>query len=365
MSAEPPATLPRRQPRAAEAAEWLRAQLQQGAWSGELPGELELARELQVGRNTLRAALKTLEHEGLLRATAGKRRAIIPPGDEVRSPGTPAARALLLLSHSQSQMPLPWAESLRLQLQTAGRGLAACVEPAAFRRSPAAALERLHARHPGVVWILHRSTAAMQRWFQQQGLPAVIAGTQHPEITLPQVDTDYRAASRHAAGRLLALGHRRLAILLPRALLAGDAESVAGFMEAAGEAGVEKAAHDETSPGVVHALRHLLASPTPPTGIFVLRAEPCATALSWLLAQGVAVPGMLSLLCRDDHPFLAHLHPEPSRYRSGTELFARKLARLVLAQGDHLPLTRPRHLIMPAFVKGSTLGPAPVPKKNK
>lgn len=365
MSVETPSTLPRRQPRAAEAAEWLRAQLHQGAWNGELPGELELARELQVGRNTLRAALKTLEHEGLLRTAAGKRRLIVRAGGEIHPAHAPAPKALLLLSHPQSQMPLPWAESLRLQLHTAGRGLAACVEPAAFRRSPGAALERLHARNPRVVWILHRSTAAMQRWFQQQGLPAVIAGTQHPEITLPQVDTDYRAASRHAAGRFLALGHRRLAILLPRELLAGDAESVAGFMEAAGEACVERATHDETAPGVVHALRQALAGPAPPSGIFVLRAEPCATALSWLLAQGIAVPGRLSLLCRDDHPFLGHLHPEPSRYRSGAEMFARKLARLVLAQGDHLPLTRPRHLIMPAFVKGSTLGPAPVPKKNK
>ncbi len=63
MSPDPAPPLPRRLSLAAETAACLRARIQQGTWHQHLPGELELARELQVGRNTLRAALKALEQE--------------------------------------------------------------------------------------------------------------------------------------------------------------------------------------------------------------------------------------------------------------------------------------------------------------
>ncbi|MGO2632127.1 MAG: FadR/GntR family transcriptional regulator [Galactobacter sp.] len=51
----------------------LRARLSDGTWpiGTRLPGEHDLATELGVGRNTLREALRTLTHQGLLTARAG------------------------------------------------------------------------------------------------------------------------------------------------------------------------------------------------------------------------------------------------------------------------------------------------------
>ena len=69
-SAAPPALVPIRPPRTlvAEVTANLRRAIQTGALSleTELPAEPELARQLGVSRGTLRAAIATLEHEGLL-----------------------------------------------------------------------------------------------------------------------------------------------------------------------------------------------------------------------------------------------------------------------------------------------------------
>lgn len=69
-AADPPVLVPIRAPRTlvAEVTANLRRAIQTGALSleRELPAEPELARQLGVSRGTLRAAIATLEHEGLL-----------------------------------------------------------------------------------------------------------------------------------------------------------------------------------------------------------------------------------------------------------------------------------------------------------
>src|SRR5258705_11646326 len=49
----------------------LRGELQSGAWSARLPGEHTLCATFNVSRVTVRAALKKLEAEGLLKCRRG------------------------------------------------------------------------------------------------------------------------------------------------------------------------------------------------------------------------------------------------------------------------------------------------------
>lgn len=349
-----------------EVATFLRQRLLRGDWPQLLPSEMQLAQELQVGRNTVRAALAVLEDEGLLRSAVGRRREVIAdPKTRQRRPGK--ALVLLLPAPWQSLPPasLLWMDALRTRLQTDGWQVTFAVEPKAFRRTPAAPLEALVARHPSTVWLLYRSTAPMQRWFQKQQLRTVIAGSCHTGVTLPQVDTDYRATSRHAASRLLGLGHLHLAVLTPAAPFAGDDESLRGFREGAAGATVQLITVKDTKASVIHALRNLLAAPHRPTAIYSLEARQTATTLSYLAQQGIAVPSQMALLSRDHDPLLEHLVPEPARYERQPDAFAKKLAHLVTALGAGLPLKPSQHLIMPTFVRGETLGPPPVLKKNR
>jgi len=62
-------------------AEHLRAGLRAGRWSGALPGVLRLAAELDVSHDTVRAALRILEAEGLLGARGpGRSRTVTAHG---------------------------------------------------------------------------------------------------------------------------------------------------------------------------------------------------------------------------------------------------------------------------------------------
>ncbi|SKA89117.1 regulatory protein, gntR family [Prosthecobacter debontii] len=338
---------------------FLREQIQLGTWPQTLPGELELAKQLQVGRNTIRSALALLELEGWLTTRAGKRREVtgkIAPTEAARQ------TAVLLLAvpfHALSSTTLLWMEALRRSLEGIGWQLLTEVESAAYRRSPSTALEALAAKHPGVVWVLHRSTLAMQRWFETRRLPTILAGSRYAGVSLPQVDTDYRAVSRHAASRFVALGHRHLLVVGSRTALAGDEESITGFQEGAGPATVSLAYHNETPDGVVAVLRQSLEARPLPTGWFILRADHFATAQTWLLQHGVRLPAQISLVSRDDEPFLQHLYPEPTRYRRSAEAFARKLHRLIISGGKNGPLTHETPRLMPDFIRGATLGKAP------
>jgi GntR family transcriptional regulator len=80
--ADPPVLVPIRAPRTlvAEVTANLRRAIQTGVLSleRELPAEPELARQLGVSRGTLRAAIATLEHEGLLARHQGVGTFIVP-----------------------------------------------------------------------------------------------------------------------------------------------------------------------------------------------------------------------------------------------------------------------------------------------
>ena len=361
-----PTHLPRRTSLPLEVAAFLRVRLLRGDWVRYLPGELELARQLQVGRNTIRAALTVLEKEGLLRTASGRRRELMIQTRQAR-PKVEKIAVMLMPApwHTLAPSTLLWMDALRSRLHGAGWQLQMLVGAAAFRRTPTAALESIVAQHPSALWILYRSTAAMQRWFEKREVCTVVAGSCHAGVNLPQVDTDFRATSRHAASRLLGLGHRHLAVLAPAVSFAGDNESLAGFREGAGDADFKVHLCHDSKISVIKTMRTLLSATQRPTALFVLQAGHAATALTYLSQQGVHVPAQMSLLSRDHEPFLTHLVPEIARYERQPEFFAKKLAHLVTALGDNAPPKKAQQLLMPTFVRGETLGTTPVLKKNR
>lgn len=358
--------LPKRSSLAVDAAICLRERIHRGEWAQHLPGEMSLARELQVGRNTVRAALVILEQAGLIRTVMGRNRELIGPvkmeEDSLKKV------AVILMSapwHTLAPSTVLWMDALRSRLNGAGWQLKMLVDTAAFRRSPTPALESLVTRYPLAVWILFRSTVAMQRWFERRQVKTVVAGSCQAGIKLPQVDTDFRATSRHAAARLVGLGHRQIAVLAPEISFAGDDECLTGFREGAGDAGLRVHRCNETKTSVIKALRGILTDPLCPSALFVFQAGHAATALTYFSQMGVSIPSQISLLSRDHEPFLTHLVPEPARYERKPEAFAKKLAQIVTALGDGLQPKKSPQLLMPTFMRGETLGRAPVPRKNR
>jgi LacI family transcriptional regulator len=111
---------------------------------------------------------------------------------------------------------------------------------------------------------------------------------------------------------------------------AGDVDSELGFLEGAknssrAEVKAEVAYHRDDAVSVGRALNRLLDQPAPPTGIVVCNSYAYLSAISWLAQRGLCVPRDLSLISRDDDPFLNALAPAPARYVAAPRQFATRL----------------------------------------
>ncbi len=333
-------------------------------WTGWLPQERILAMELHVSRSTLRDALAKVRRSGAIESVAKKGHRIIERRD-ARSTGSATARPQvnLLMPEGIEHLPFTaarWIGEFRAQLTEKDWGFRILESRAAYSRRPARALEWLVAHDRASCWVLRLSTREMQQWFRDAGLPCVIAGTCFPGIGLPYVDRDHRAVCRHAVGRIVSVGHRRLALLVPEAQKAGDVESELGFVEGvkiAGSGVEAEVIRLSTDPkGIDATIGRLFTSAQRPSAILVTQPENYLSVFGSLSRRRIVVPNHVSLVgCAHDN-FLEHLYPRPSGYRLNPKRFSDLILRLVIQTNGR---GRPSggHLMIPELVKGGTLAP--------
>ena len=358
--------LPQRHSLVGQTVAFLDAQIAAGQWREWLPPERTLCDTLQVSRSTLRRALEQMRRDGRVRSEhgAGNRilRGTTTRGGRLRSHDV----ALLVPEPLELLRPtqILWIDELRAMLSERGCRLHMLHGRQYFRANPGPALEKLVRQHPHGCWILALASPDAQQWFAKRALPCVIAGSCHAGIDLPFRDLDHRAACRHAAGTLLALGHRRLAFVTQKTRLAGDIESEAGFLEGVrGSRHADATAllchHDATVAGIVQSLRRLGAQKPKPTALLVANAYHCLAVVSGLAAMGVRVPADISVISRDEGSFLTFLLPTLARYVADPRAFARSLQQPVLELLEGGVVTQRALRLMPEFVRGESIGRAP------
>ena len=364
---------PRRELLVDQVAAVLRREIAHRRWPDWLPSERSLIALLNVSRPTLRGALHQL--------VASQELGLYPrQGDKVlgaskrAAPSRAAAPEIGLLCPEQVySMP-----SYVVQLVDRLRSLCAesnlpfeVMEGARFARNdPGRFMPRLVRNHPKACWIPVMADRRMQEWFARSGTPTVIYGNVYPDMRLPAVGIDYHAGLRHAAALLMAKGHRRLALITHDPRRAGEQESVAGFRAAAQQAAevveaVVMARPDDDATALSRQIDRLLQGPRAPTAIIVSRTHHYATVATRVLELGRLVPADVSLLCRGEDPFLHFLSPTPAFYRVNIEALARRLFRAVLrvATGSTPPQEQQR--VLPEFVAGASIGPAPREAKGR
>ncbi|MBL9213884.1 MAG: GntR family transcriptional regulator [Opitutaceae bacterium] len=355
--------LPKRPSLVTETAEVLREGIAAGEWPARLPGERTLCERLQVSRTTLREALQLLERRQLISAGAGRPR-------RVRRRAAPAPHApsreigLLSLLPVAQQTPqtIYHLHELREQLQTAGFRLRIFSDRRLARPHPSKFLQALVEGNRIDAWLLLSMSAAVQQWFAQRRLPTLVVGYAHAGVRLPSFDVDLRAACRHAASQLRAQGHAHLALLRQPQKGAGMTASEDGFLEAARLPGrlpcqAQILGHDGSPAGIRLSLDRALASARPPTGLVVCDASHALCAASHLLARRLAVPGDLSVLCRDHDVALDYFHPAITRYAYRKHLYARRVARLAIQLATHGRVPQRSYRLLPQLVPGQTLAP--------
>lgn len=351
-------SLPPRPSLVRHSTDFVRQCIQRGEWSEQLPSERKLCAQLGISRPTLRLVLNELEREGIVSTVKQRRRHALQKRE--RTTEAEDNKMIVLLTPVATElMPsfvLFWVDALRELLTTSGYRLEIHTESACYQNRPSLTLKKMRQRLSAKVWVLFRSTVAMQQWFAQQRLPVVLAGSCAAGLALPSVDIDYRALCRHAAHLLLQKGHTHLALLLPNGSNGGDAESEIGFLEAlpkSSQTGVYR--HSESPQAVMALIDQLLRQRPMPTAFLVARSTHTLTVVSYLMRQRYQLPRDFAILSRDDDAFLDHLVPQITRYTSHPAKFAKRLCKLALelAHTGHTS-TKPIRL-MPDLLKGETL----------
>jgi DNA-binding LacI/PurR family transcriptional regulator len=369
-------SLPQRQSLVAQTVAFLHAQLDRGEWREWLPSERALCELLQVSRNTLRVALAQLQKEGRIRAAHGAGNQILSGAQPTPVRAASPDVALLTPEPIERLRPMQtlWIDNMRALLSERGARLRVFHGSQFYSANPALALQKLVTRNPHGCWILMLATETLQRWFSKHQIPCVVAGSTYPGLDLPFRDLDHRATCRHAAGVLLALGHRRLVMLMARTRRAGDLESEAGFLEGVrqsrhADADALMIYHDETVAGVAQASRRVLKLSVAPTALMVVHPYHYLALASRLAEGGVRIPRDMSIITRDDDPFLDYVVPEPARYFVNPQLMAKSIVRPILELLEGNPIAQRAAKIMPEFLKGESIapprGPSPdTPLKN-
>jgi len=348
-----------------QVAEHLRLELSKGGWGEWMPSERNLTNSLQVSRKTLRKALGRLQNEGLVETIHGLGTRILVKaknGSVSVSSKKPPVVVLLTPEPLERMRPYTshWVNHLKSMLIEHGARLLPIDGRKYFSRRPGNALARLISQHTANCWVLGHSREDTQRWFAENGLPCVIAGSCHAGVDLPDLDVDHFAICRHAVGRLLAAGHRHVAMLNAKTGRAGDVESEAGFV-----AGMRGAQYGSIVPQVINhehsvdhlckALAHLLDQKHPPTALLVSDPTDYLTVVSVLAQSRLRVPQDISVICRDDDYYLNALVPTPTCYVCTPSSYARHLLKSILHVIEGETVT-PRHVrIFPKYSKGETL----------
>lgn len=342
----------------------LRERLLAGFWKGELPGVLRLAEECDVSKNTVRAAVRQLEQEGLLAPNGHHGRAILPAGKAIR-----AKRRLqvAVLPHIRLADEAAADQNLFLELKHALEGAGnVCV----FTRKSQAELghqvpriARMVRETGADVWVVGNGSEELLQWFAAQPTPAMALGGRCLGVPIASVGLETREPLVEVTRRLIRLGHRRIVFLCPhdwrehtpgRTLQAFTAE-LASHGIVPSEYNVPN--WTETPEGLRTLLTSLF-SLTPPSAIITEHPHWAVGVLAFLAERGLRVPQHVSVLSIGVDPSHAWRYPPLAHFRWRNDLLVRRIVRWVGAvaqgRGDRNFVGFPMELD-----PGGTIGPPP------
>lgn len=191
--------------------------------------------------------------------------------------------------------------------------------------------------------------AAELQGFQAAG--GRVACVSQPRLPFDTVVPQNRAGARELARKLIALGHRKFAVLATARGLLTSQERLAGFRDGLAEAGLELPGHAIaegalTRDGGYAAARVLLARRPDITCIFAVTDLMAVGAMAALRETGIAVPGTVSVAGFDDIGTLRDLTPPLTTVRLPLAEMGVRAAELALG-GD---ASQPRTVRVPGTV---------------
>lgn len=340
----------------------LREGITAGRWSGEMPSEAELCRELQVSRVTVRKAIAQLVRERWLTfGGSGCRHRVRRKATERTLSEGRIVR--VLMPYTMPAMGVTnhvLLENLAEGLGAAGFRLSFEHRPALYHTHSPKDLKRLDSLPDTAAWVLFYGTEPMQRWFGACGRPCLVMGFTYPEVELPSVRYDAPAAARHAVGLFFQRGHRELIYFTCTVTSRSDTLASEAFIEEARRLGARARIfpYGTKIPALRRTIGSALALRPRPTAFFSSSPESCLTILGTLLQAGLRVPEDAALIAGWADYFLECSVPTIACYKADGADMGRRAAKVVLDLLKHGPGKLRRVRILPEFIPGGTLGAA-------
>jgi DNA-binding LacI/PurR family transcriptional regulator len=353
--------IPRRLSLSAQIAAAIGKGIEEGVWEEYLPGERRLCEVFQASRPTVRAALHSLAKDGWFEIRQGRRNRLA--GAAARRERAEPKRGVGIIIHEPFSNLAPTLSQglneMRLQLAEQGLTSEVYVCPPRGAQAQKRGLEAFMRQHRVFGCVLVSASRAVQGWFCDQGIPALVLGSCHPAVKLPSLEVDYRAVCRHAAGIFLGKGHRHLALVIPDFGMPGDLASEQSFREAVDQqrgAGARASIvrHNGTAPSIAAKLDALFDAAHPPTALLVARTQYVFITILYLLNRGLKVPDAVSFIARDADLLFESLDPPLAHYSFQRDAYIRQLCRSMRQLVSERPPPRPV-LITPKFLAGRTV----------
>ncbi len=208
-------------------------------------------------------------------------------------------------------------------------------------------LERLmHGTTDGALLILPSETSAELTALHRQGYPFVVVDPAVPlDEEIPVVAAANWAGGKSATALLIALGHRRIGVIMGRKIEKASSDRLAGYHSALLEAGLPAdpaLAVESDFNGGCRAAHDLLARPAAPTAIFAFNDNMAVGALRAARERGLDVPGDLSVVGFDDVEIAAVVTPALTTVRQPLQELGRVAAGVLYRLLDGQPLDATR-----------------------
>jgi DNA-binding LacI/PurR family transcriptional regulator len=345
---------------AEQVAQYLRGQLMERVWTGMMPGGNKLARELGVGANTIEAALKILENEGLL-VNQGRRR-----GREITLKAQASKQSKMQISILLGE-PSDRHQAHMLELVSALEDEGHSVKLASKTREEMANNVERIAEFVNVTgadaWIVFAATREVLQWFEDSKVPSFAFAGRANHVKLPSIGPDKIAPLRIAIRKLVGLGHRNIVNLCrPLRRIPEPGLFERAFLEELKTMGIQTGPYhlpnwDENIDDFHRMLDSIFAL-TPPTAIFIDEGPFVTATLQFCIKKGLQIPEDVSIICTDSDPSfawckpsIAHIHWE-----------AQPVIRRMVQWADDVTLGKKdlkKGFSKAEFVEGGSIGPAP------
>ncbi len=216
--------------------------------------------------------------------------------------------------------------------------------------------------NPADAWVFSGASLEILQTFVDHPLPVFALFGMHRALPIPGASAQKIPAMIAAVRRLVALGHRRIVMLVREERRKPyPAQFEQAFLDELAVHGIQTGRYnlpdwEDTREGFQRGLDSLFQH-TPPTALMISETVLFAAAQQYLANRGIVAPNQISMICDDPDPSCAWCEPAIShmRWDSGPLLrgivhWANQVARGKRPNGKTFSEAE--------FIEGGTIGPA-------